>query len=149
MAETITEMIIPGTYIDVRAEGLIGVSGIATGNVGIVGTAAKGPVSTPTILSSFGEARDTFGEYDGWTGGAAGELTLVRALQQAFANGASTVYAVRCGAAGAAGPKAATRALLKGPDPVVTLSAKTPGTWAHDVTVQVKVASANGFVEAR
>ena len=44
MAETITEMIIPGTYIEVRSEGLIGVAGVATGNVGVVGTAAKGPV---------------------------------------------------------------------------------------------------------
>ena len=30
MAEAITEMIIPGTYIEVRSEGLIGVSGIAS-----------------------------------------------------------------------------------------------------------------------
>jgi hypothetical protein len=35
MAETITEMIIPGTYIEVRSEGLIGVAGVATGNVGV------------------------------------------------------------------------------------------------------------------
>ena len=39
MSETIGEMILPGTYIEVRSEGLIGVSGISTGNIGIVGTA--------------------------------------------------------------------------------------------------------------
>ena len=37
MGETIGELIIPGTYIEVRAEGLIGVGGISTGNVGAVG----------------------------------------------------------------------------------------------------------------
>src|SRR5690349_23614745 len=101
MSEAITEMIIPGTYIEVRAEGLIGVTGIATGNVGIVGTASKGPVGgPPTILSSFADARQVFGDYDAWAGGGSNELTLVRAMQQVFANGGSTVYAVRCAAGG-------------------------------------------------
>ena len=97
MAETITEMIIPGTYIEVRSEGLIGVAGVATGNVGIVGTAAKGPVDDVVILSSFADAREVFGNYDGWVDGGSDELTLVRALQHVFGNGASTVYAVRTG----------------------------------------------------
>ncbi|HZU24371.1 MAG TPA: hypothetical protein VFA04_02555, partial [Bryobacteraceae bacterium] len=79
MSETITEMIIPGTYIEVRAEGLIGVTGIATGNIGIVGTASRGPVGgAPTILSSFADAQQTFGAYDAWGGGGNNELTLVR-----------------------------------------------------------------------
>jgi hypothetical protein len=42
MSETITEMILPGTYIEVRAEGLISVGGISTGNIGVVGTASRG-----------------------------------------------------------------------------------------------------------
>ena len=52
MSETITETILPGTYIDVRAEGLIGVGGIATGNVGIVGTAQRGPIGQVVTLGS-------------------------------------------------------------------------------------------------
>ncbi len=146
MAEAITEMVLPGTYIEVRAEGLIGVSGIVTGNVGVVGTASKGTVGDFTILSSFADARQIFGEYDEWAGGGESELTLVRGLQQVFGNGASTIYAVRCASAGVAG---ASRALLRNTDPVVTLSAKTPGSWGGDVTVQVKDASGNAFVEDR
>jgi hypothetical protein len=146
MAEAITEMIIPGTYIEVRAEGLIGVSGIATGNLGVVGTANKGPVGTAEILSSFADGTDAFGAADTWAGGSSNELSLVRALQQAFANGASTVYAVR---AAAGTPAKGSRALPKGPDTVATLTAKSPGSWAGDVTVQVKAASANAFVQPR
>lgn len=144
MAETITEMIIPGTYIEVRSEGLIGVAGVATGNIGIVGTAAKGPVDEVVILSSYTDARDTFGSYDGWVDGSASELTLVRALQQAFSNGASTVYAVRTGAAEAAGITLsdATGAVLR-------LVGKTPGTWAREISVSVRAADDHGFVEAR
>lgn len=146
MAEAITEMIIPGTYIDVRAEGLIGVTGIVTGNVGIVGTAAKGPIGEPVVLSTFSDARQMFGDYDAWADGTQNELTLVRALQQVFGNGGSTVYAARAASAGAT---RATRTLLKGTDTVVSLAAKTAGTWGHDITVQVKPASANAFVQER
>jgi hypothetical protein len=144
--ETITEMIIPDTYIEVRAEGLIGVSGIATGNLGVVGTANMGPVGTAVILSSFTDATAAFGAADAWAGGTSNELTLVRALAQAFAGGASTVYAVR---AAAGTPAEGSRALVKGTDTVATLTAKSPGTWAGDVTVQVTAASANAFVAPR
>lgn len=146
MAEAITEMIIPGTYIEVRSEGLIGVSGIATGNLGAVGTAAKGPVDEAVILSSFAEAREIFGDYDAWAGGASDELTLMRALQLAFSNGASTVYAVRTAHASAA-PAARTFADTTGD--VITFTGKTPGTWAHDATVQIKTAGANAVIEDR
>ena len=146
MAESITEMIIPGTYIDVRAEGLIGVGGIATGNVGIVGTASKGVIDEAVILSSFAEAREVFGEYDAWVNGTSHELTLVRALQQVFANGASTVYAVRTAKSGAT---AASRMLSDSTGDVVSLTARSKGSWGHAIKVQVKPASQNGFVEDR
>jgi hypothetical protein len=144
MAEAITEMVLPSTYIEVRAEGLIGVSGIVTGNVGVVGTASRGPVGEAVVLSTFSDARQTFGDYDPWVDGASDELTLVRALQQVFANGGSTVYAVRTAATGFA---ASSRALNKGADAVVTLAALTPGTWGDDIKVQAKAASANAFVQ--
>ncbi len=146
MAESITEMIIPGTYIDVRAEGLIGVGGIATGNLGIVGTANKGMVDSVALLSSFAEAREVFGEYDAWVDGDSNELTLVRALQQAFANGASTAYAVRTAKNSAS---AAARTLVDGTGDVVTLTAKTKGSWGHRIYVKAKTASQNGYVENR
>lgn len=146
MGEAITEMIIPGTYIEVRSEGLIGVVGIATGNVGIVGTASRGTVGEVVVLSSLSDAREMFGEYDGWSGGGNNELTLVRALQQVFSNGGSTVYAVRCASAGVG---AASRALGDVTGTVVTFTAQTPGTWGHDITVQVKAAQANAFIEER
>ena len=41
-------LILPGTYIRVRSEGLIGVAGISTGNIGVVGTASQGAGSPTT-----------------------------------------------------------------------------------------------------
>ena len=97
MSESIAEMVIPGTYIEVRAEGLIGVGGITTGNVGIVGSAAKGPLNKPIMLGSYADAVDAFGAYDSALQASGGPvpLTLVRAIEQAFKGGASTVFGVR------------------------------------------------------
>jgi hypothetical protein len=128
------EEILPGTYITVRDEGLITAGRIATGYIGMVGTAERGPVEQVVTLGSFVEARSVFGEADAWKGGKAGELTLVRALELAFNNGASTVYAVRA-AVKAVGT--ATLGLKKGTSVSLTLSAKSPGTWGNGIKVRL------------
>ena len=100
MAETFTlsELVVPGTYIRVSAEGLIGVGGISTGNIGIVGTAANVDAETH-IIGDFATGGTQFGAYDGSSGGS-GTLNLTRALEIAYRNGARTVFA-RALAAGA------------------------------------------------
>jgi len=142
MSETITETILPGTYIDVRAEGLIGVGGIATGNVGIVGTAQRGPLGQVVTLGSYSEVLDTFGAADRWPDTAnaqAAALTLTRACQQLFAGGASTVLAVRIDGAGMDAAEWSIPDAAGGNNPatLVTLTATSKGTWANSVVVTV------------
>ena len=43
-------LILPGTYIRVRSEGLIGVAGISTGNIGVVGHGLSGNRRHPQPL---------------------------------------------------------------------------------------------------
>ena len=146
MSETISEMILPGTYIEVRSEGLIGVGGISTGNIGVVGTANRGPLNKAVILGSYGEALDVFGAYDRFPGTtAAPALTLTRTLEQVFKGGGSTVYAVRVANLAAdatmksmswrANSAAAADALL------FTLTATSPGTWANAINAVFVVAT--------
>ena len=112
MAETFTssELVIPGTYIQVRAEGLISVGGISVGNVGIVGTAQRQKVddegkpvvadnkpvfedlSETQILSDFESARAFYGPYDAFDTGK-GKLNLTRGIELLYQNGAKTVFA--------------------------------------------------------
>ncbi|MCA9538252.1 MAG: hypothetical protein KC620_05160, partial [Myxococcales bacterium] len=136
MSETIGEMILPGTYIEVRAEGLIGVGGISTGNLGVVGTASRGPVGQATLLGSYDEAVQTFGAYDRWDA-AGSPLTLTRMCEQLFAGGASTVYAVRVAnlAVGVTMAASIWTVAAAGGAALATLTAKTPGTWGDGVTV--------------
>jgi hypothetical protein len=132
-------MVLPGTYIEVRSEGLIGVGGITTGNIGIVGTAAKGPVNKPITLGSYADALEIFGLYDSVVKPVSDTndaLTLTRAIEQAFKGGASTVIAVRI-ANGT--PVAASRAILDaaGTGTAFTLSAPEAGTWGNQIKVSI------------
>lgn len=138
------EMILPGTYIEVRAEGLITPGRVTVGNLGVVGTASKGPLDEPTILGSYTEARERFGEYDAWIDGESDELTLVRALELAYAHGATTTYAVRIASSTA---KAAEFVVNAGGNPSVTLTANSEGVWGNEIQVQVDEAEENSFIK--
>jgi hypothetical protein len=94
MAENFSfaELVIPGTFIRVRAEALIGVGGISTGNIGIVGTASSGVGDETHILSSYDDARARFGNYDAYAAGA-GTFNLTRGLEILYQNGAKVVFA--------------------------------------------------------
>ena len=131
------EMIIPGTYIDVRAEGLISAGRVATGIVGVVGTSSRGPVGLPVTLASFANARDLFGLPDSYARPEDGSnpLTLVRALEHIYNNGASTVVAVRV--AGSSSANASYAVLNGAGQTVATLAAKTPGSWGNNINIAI------------
>jgi tail sheath protein len=91
MAETfaLSSLVLPGTYVQVRAEALIAGAAVSTGNIGIVGTAATTPDDTE-ILSGFDDAITAFGPYDAFS---AGTQNLTRGLEVAYRNGAGVVFA--------------------------------------------------------
>ena len=132
-----TEMVVPGTYITVRAEGLISAGRVATGIVGVVGTAANGPIGVPITLSGLTDARARFGLSDSFDRpeNGANPLTLFRALEHIYSNGAASVVAVRV--AGSS-QSSATYAVQDDDGLTVTvLTAKTPGTWANNIRIQI------------
>ena len=141
------EMIIPGTYIDVRAEGLISAGRVATGIVGVVGTSSRGPVAEPITLASYANARDLFGLPDSYTRPEDGSnpLTLVRALEHLYNNGASTVIAVRV----AGGSRSNSTYAVQNDEgqTVATLTAKTPGSWANNINIAITPAEEECRVE--
>lgn len=134
MAEVITETILPGTYIEVRPEGLLTIGAIPTGNIGIIGTAEKGSKNIE-ILSNFEESKAKFGEIGEWDPkDTANNLALVRSLKLAFDNGAGTVYAKRI-----YDEKSAKTAAYQMSDvSVLKLSAKTPGTWGNRIQIKIE-----------
>ena len=151
------EMVLPGVYIEERPEALIVAGPITVGNIGIVGTARRGPLGEVKILSSLGDAMEIFGTSDDFKNPETpgNELTLVRALELAYANGASTVYAVRV--SNAASVAKATFHVMgaQTTDPatnVVTvhlaalLEARTHGTWGNDIGINVSNADEDSLI---
>lgn len=139
MAEVITETTLPGTYIEVRAEGLLTVGAISTGNVGIIGTAEKGNGQT-VRLSSYADAKANFGELGEWDSSAPDDnLNLVRSLKLMFDNGARTVYARRV-MDGATSAAAIYDLLGENGGPLLRLKAKSKGTWSHRLLIRIEEA---------
>lgn len=141
------EMIIPGTYIDVRAEGLISAGRVATGIVGVIGTAARGEIGQPITLASFANAREYFGLPDSYSRPEDGShpLTLVRALEQIYNNGASTVVAVRV--AGSSQANATYAVQNANGQTVAILTAQTPGSWGNSINIAITPAEDECRVE--
>jgi hypothetical protein len=139
-------MIIPGTYVTVRPEGLISAGRIATGVVGVVGTAASGPVAQPVTLGGFSDARDLFGLPDDFSQPEDGSnpLTLMRALSLLYSNGASSIVAVRV--AGSTRSTATYAVQDVQGRSIVVLTAVTPGTWANSMQIKVEAADADCLV---
>lgn len=116
-----------------------------------LGKATRGPLNTPTLVTSFDEYVRTFGDF---TSGF--ELPL--ALRAFFLNGGRTAYVVRAGTGGTA----ATQTFADvSPATTLTLTATSVGTWGNSVVVYIKAASdgvatdynlevaVNGFVVER
>ena len=137
MSESIAEMIIPGTYIEVRAEGLISVGSIATGNIGVVGTASKGPAGEIVPLGSYADAIDTFGPYDPFADPTldGSPLTLTRTIEQLYMGGAGSVYAVRI--ANGDPVKAHADVHSTGAGAGFTLTAKDGGSFGNSIEYTV------------
>jgi hypothetical protein len=141
-----SEMILPGVYINVHPEGLIAPGQITIANLGVVGTAAKGDVDLPVLLNSFDDAKKHFYEYDSWVDSVSNKpnaqaLTLVRALEQAFAFGATVVYAVRVSHKDGSGnptTKSASLILKAQGNESVQLTANQPGTWGNHLSVDIQ-----------
>jgi hypothetical protein len=142
-----SEMILPGTYVEVRAEGLISAGRVSTGNIGIVGTAEKGEVDRVTLISSFAEAKAIFGESDDWVGGTNNELTLIRALDLVYRNGGRTVYAIRTARHGNQQFAKASYEVKENTTTLLTLEAKTPGTWGNGIHIKIDAPSGKTKVE--
>jgi len=118
-----------GAYIRTDLSALVQVNGVATGIIGIMGLAEKGPTNRAVTISSYTELVNTFG--DG---------PLVRHGLAAYIGGANTLVAVRLDDAGTI--NAATTSSLTVQDAVnstdaYTFSAKEAGTYGDAVSLRV------------
>ncbi len=146
------EQILPGVSIKVLSEGLIIPGQISISTIGMVGTANMGPVGEPTIIGSLADARQVFGTADTYNSFNPGdELSLIRALELAYAHGAADVIAVRVdntvpGTPPTGGAARATYDVASAGGVCCTLLARTPGTWGNDIAINISAATENAVI---
>ncbi|MDB5083313.1 MAG: hypothetical protein JWN30_199 [Bacilli bacterium] len=118
-----------------------GASNVPTGAVGFIGTASRGPLNTPTLVTSYQDFIKKFGEVD-----AAFALTGAIGARGIFKQGNANVYFARIQATttAAASASVAINDTATTPKLVMTLTAATPGTWGNSLNVTVAAGTKTG-----
>jgi phage tail sheath protein FI len=132
----------PGVYVQ---ETLNPIQPVATANsdsyATFVGANDRGPVSTPTLVTSWSQYVKFFGS---WNTTAANDLPL--AVYMFFSNGGSSCYIIRV----AASSTSATRSLndrAGSPSATLTIAANTTGTWGNNLNISVSNSNITGYFD--
>src|SRR6056297_2185867 len=116
-----------GAYIRTDLTGLVDINGVASGVIGMIGLAEKGPVDEAVEIDSYTQLVETFG--DG---------PLVRHSLAAYVGGANRIIAVRVGA-----PSAASLTAVAATSGAVTLDkdykwlSREKGTLGNNISISV------------
>ncbi len=89
------EYLAPGVYIEEVPSGSKPIQGASTSTAGMVGVTARGPVNTPTLVTSLGNYARVFGSKLNGALYTAGRDALPYAAEGFFANGGSRLYVSR------------------------------------------------------
>lgn len=104
---------------------------------GFVGQAERGPLNSPQPLTSWGQFRDIFGDFTGYS-------YLAYSVFGYFRNGGERCHVVRVAHEGAT--PATTQLLARGGAGAVKVWAINEGAWGNSLTVEVEEASSRELV---
>jgi uncharacterized protein len=120
----------PGVYIQELPSGTRTITGVATSVTAFVGRAWRGPVDTPTAISSYAD-------FDRQFGGLWRASTLGYAVQQFFTNGGGQALIVRVASRTAQGAFNAAAAATIDLGSGSGLVAASEGTWGRNLVASV------------
>jgi phage tail sheath protein FI len=119
----------PGVYVQELPSGVRSIVGVSTSLTAFIGRAPRGPVNTPTAISSYADFNRIFG-------GLWAPSTLGYSVAQFFNNGGSQALIVRVHN----GAASATATLANGAGGI-DLEAANPGTWGAKLSAAVTAAT--------
>jgi phage tail sheath protein FI len=95
-----SQYLAPGVYIEEVDFGPVPIQGVATSTGGIIGLCQRGPINTPTLITSLGQFTSTFGGPIPWNANAGTPLAgnfngVAYGVAGFFANGGTMLYAIR------------------------------------------------------
>jgi phage tail sheath protein FI len=133
----------PGVYVQETLNPIQSVVGPNSDSYGaFIGANDRGPVNTPTLVTSWSQYVTLFGS---WNSVASNNLPL--AIYMFFANGGNACYIVRVVGSGAADATRSINDRAATPLPTLKLDAYNEGLWGNDVTVTISDANTTGLFD--
>ena len=129
------EYLSPGVYIEEVETGPVPIAGVSTSSGAVIGLTQRGPINTPTLVTSVGDFRTLFGgPIPPGAGGSlpAGFNAVSYAVDGFFENGGTRLYVVRVA------PSSGTTSMdvsykLEDTTETLDLQAIDPGPWSNVV----------------
>jgi phage tail sheath protein FI len=130
------EYLAPGVYIEEIESGPVPIAGVGTSTGAVIGLTQRGPVNTPTFVTSAGAFRALFGgPVPAGANSAlpAGYNAVSYAVDGFFANGGTLLYVTRVAPASGTATMSTTYTLQNTPE-TLDLQAVDAGPWANPVS---------------
>ncbi len=122
----------PGVYIEEFAPGAP-IQGVGTSTAAFIGTAAKGPIRTPTFIQSWDAFKNTFGDFI-----TEGPVSyLAPAVYGFFLNGGTACYIIRVGKSATASANLDSTQSRQRKDPALVVRARQEGLAGNNLSVVV------------
>jgi phage tail sheath protein FI len=130
------EYLYPGVYIEEIDTGNKPIEGVSTSTVGFLGLAERGP-AVPTLVTSFGEYRRSFGSYVNENGA---DRYLAYAVEGFFTNGGLRCYVQRVFHRDAQNANNSAQPASALVDNKMTITAIGPGAWGNRLAYRIDAA---------
>ena len=132
----------PGVYVEETLNPVQPVAGATSQSIAtFVGENDRGPINTPTLVTSWSQFTTTFGSWNTYTNN-----NLALAVYMFFSNGGSQAYIVRVANA----PATASRSLndrAVSPSATLQIQAKNAGRWGNNLNVSISNSVTAGYFD--
>ena len=128
----------PGVYIEEVPSGSKPIQGVSTSTATFVGDTFRGPVNTPTLISSWDEYVSQFGDYSQSSGVSNENDDMALAVRAFYQNGGKAAYICRVlEDSNANTPAPATVNLDESGNDVLSVTATSEGDWGDALRVAI------------
>jgi len=132
----------PGVYIEEIPSGSKPIEGVSTSTAAFIGSSFRGPVNTPTLIGTWDEYVQLFGDYTQSSGVEDDQDAMALAVRAFYQNGGKAAYICRIFDADSAITASSAMLTDTGPEPdvdVFTVSASSEGTWGDSLQVAITI----------
>ena len=130
----------PGVYIEEIPSGSKPIEGVSTSTAAFIGSSFRGSVNTPTLIGTWDEYVQLFGDYTQSSGVEDDQDAMALAVRAFYQNGGKAAYICRVHRETAAAVSSSAMLQNTTPDPdvdILTVTASSEGDWGDDLRIAI------------